>query len=42
MRPEVEADPRDKRQRVQQALINYGDLVLNRHHGGRSRTVPMT
>ena len=42
MRPDVEADPRDKRQQVQQALLRHGDLVLNRHRGGRGRALPMT
>lgn len=42
MRPDVEPDPRDKRQKVQQALLKHGDFVLNRHRGGRGRALPMT
>lgn len=36
MRPDVAADPGDKRSRVQQRLLRHGDLVLNRSRRGRS------
>ncbi len=42
MRPDAGADPVDKRQQVQQALIKHGDLVLNRFRGGRGRAIPVT
>ena len=42
MRPDADAEPRDRRQQVQQALIKYGDLVLNRFRGGRGRAIPIT
>lgn len=42
MRPDAGADPGDERGQVQQALLQHGDLALNRYRGGRGRGVPVT
>jgi hypothetical protein len=41
MRADIEVRPGSRREQVQRALLRHGDLVLNRHHGGRGRAVPI-
>lgn len=42
MRADIGARSNDKRERVQQALLRYGDLVLSRSRGGQGRAMPIT
>lgn len=41
LRADVPAQPKDRREQVQRALLGYGDLILNRDRGGRSRQQPI-
>ena len=41
MRADIEVRAAGRQEQVQRALMRYGDLVLNRRHGGRGRAVPI-